>query len=80
MLRLLSRRSSLSQTSSIALLTKKFIRRLTHNQWIQKRSNEQIFVVQQKLNNRPRKTLNYLTPNEEFLRLTGQFPSDALRC
>ena len=45
-----------------------------------KLSNEQIFVVKQKLNNRPRKTLNYLTPNEEFLRLTGQFPSDALRC
>lgn len=34
-------------------------------------SPKQILEVEQKLNNRPRKTLGYRTPSEEFLRLTG---------
>ena len=41
---------------------------------------EQVFMVQQKLNNRPRKSLGYRTPNEEFLRLTGRSQNYALRC
>lgn len=40
---------------------------------------ERLLKVQQKLNNRPRKTLNYQTPNEEFLRLTGIDLNYALR-
>lgn len=32
---------------------------------------EQVFEVEKKLNNRPRKTLGFRTPSEEFLRLTG---------
>ena len=31
---------------------------------IAKISNDDIYVIQEKLNNRPRKSLNYLTPNE----------------
>lgn len=45
-----------------------------------KLSSEQVFMVQQKLNNRPRKSLEYRTPNEEFLRLTGLSQNYALRC
>lgn len=36
-----------------------------------KLTQEQVLEVEKKLNNRPRKTLNFRTPNEEFLRLTG---------
>lgn len=36
-----------------------------------KLTQEEVFTVERKLNNRPRKTLGYRTPNEEFLRLTG---------
>ncbi|KKR96640.1 MAG: Integrase [candidate division TM6 bacterium GW2011_GWE2_41_16] len=45
-----------------------------------KLNSEQVFMVQQKLNNRPRKSLEYRTPNEEFLRLTGLSQNYALRC
>jgi len=30
-----------------------------------------VLAVEKKLNNRPRKTLNYRTPIEELMRLTG---------
>ena len=36
-----------------------------------KLTQEQVLKVERKLNNRPRKTLNFMSPNEEFLRLTG---------
>lgn len=36
-----------------------------------KLTQEQVLEVEKKLNNRPRKTLSFRTPNEEFLRLTG---------
>lgn len=36
-----------------------------------KLTQKQVLEVENKLNNRPRKTLNFNTPNEEFLRLTG---------
>lgn len=36
-----------------------------------KLTQEQVLEVEKKLNNRPRKTLDFRTPNEEFLRLTG---------
>lgn len=36
-----------------------------------KYSNQDIYAIQEKLNNRPRKSLNYLTPNEVFARETG---------
>jgi IS30 family transposase len=39
-----------------------------------KLDEQQVFAVEKKLNNRPRKTLNYRTPNEEFIRLTGANP------
>lgn len=32
-------------------------------------TNEEVYAVQEKLNNRPRKSLNYLTPNEVFAKL-----------
>ena len=35
--------------------------------------------VEKNLNNRPRKLLQFRTPNEEFLHLTGQKPTYALR-
>jgi len=44
-----------------------------------KLTSEQVLAVEKKLNNRPRKTLGYRTPNEEFLRLTGKLPFYALR-
>ncbi len=34
-------------------------------------TQQQVLAVGKKLNNRPRKTLRYRTPSEEFLRLTG---------
>ena len=34
-------------------------------------TDDEVLAVENKLNNRPRKTLGYRTPNEEFLRLTG---------
>lgn len=34
-------------------------------------TQQEVLAVEQKLNNRPRKSLGYRTPNEEFLRLTG---------
>ncbi len=43
-----------------------------------KLTHEQVREVEENLNNRPRKTLNFKTPNEEFLRLTGKFPNYAL--
>lgn len=36
-----------------------------------KLTSEQVLEVEKKLNNRPRKTLGFRTPAEEFLRLTG---------
>ena len=36
-----------------------------------KLDQQQVLAVEKKLNNRPRKTLGYKTPREEFLRLTG---------
>jgi len=39
-----------------------------------KLTQEQVLEVENKLNNRPRKTLGYRTPNEEFLLLTGILP------
>lgn len=42
---------------------------------------EQVLAVEDKLNNRPRKTLGYKTPNEEFLHLTGiNLKNYSLRC
>lgn len=35
-------------------------------------SDEQIYVIQEKLNNRPRKSLNYLTPNEWLSIITNE--------
>ena len=43
-------------------------------------TQQQVLVVEKKLNNRPRKTLGYRTPNEEFLRLTGVDLNYALQC
>lgn len=43
-----------------------------------KLDQQQVLAVEKKLNNRPRKTLGYRTPSEEFLRLTGINLSDAL--
>ena len=42
-------------------------------------SDQQVLEVEAKLNNRPRKTLGYQTPLEEFLRLTGMELSYALQ-
>jgi transposase, IS30 family len=44
-----------------------------------KLTQEQVLKIEKKLNNRPRKTLGYSTPNEEFLRLTGTLPNYAFR-
>jgi IS30 family transposase len=44
-----------------------------------KLTQERVFQVAQKLNNRPRKTLDYRKPKEVFLLLTGINPDDALR-
>ena len=43
-------------------------------------TQQQVLEVEQKLNNRPRKTLGYRTPSEEFLRLTGVNLNYALQC
>ena len=43
-------------------------------------TQQQVLEVEQKLNNRPRKTLGYRTPIEEFLRLTGVDLNYALQC
>jgi IS30 family transposase len=43
-------------------------------------TQEQVRFVEENLNNRPRKLLNYRTPNEEFLRLTGLSFFYALQC
>lgn len=45
-----------------------------------KLTDKQVRIVEENLNNRPRKTLKYNTPNEEFLRLSGAFPDYALQC
>ena len=46
-----------------------------------KLTQKQVLAVEQKLNDRPRKTLGYKTPNEEFLHLTGiNLKNYALRC
>lgn len=45
-----------------------------------KLTQEQVKKVEDNLNNRPRKMLNFKTPNEEFLHLTGIVPGYALRC
>ncbi len=45
-----------------------------------KLTQRQVQMVEENLNNRPRKTLKFNTPNEEFLRLTGTLPGYALRC
>jgi IS30 family transposase len=43
-------------------------------------THEEIRQIEENLNNRPRKKLNFNTPNEEFLRLTNMVPSYALHC
>lgn len=46
-----------------------------------KLTKEQVLAVEKKLNDRPRKTLGYKTPNEELLHLTGiNLINYALRC
>lgn len=35
-------------------------------------TDEYVYYVQERLNNRPRKSLNYLTPNQAFAQFTGQ--------
>jgi IS30 family transposase len=44
-----------------------------------KLTHEEVQNVEKNLNNRPRKLLQFRTPNEEFLHLTGQKPTYALR-
>ena len=39
---------------------------------ISKLTDDQIYAIQEKLNNRPRKSLNYLTPNQVIDQETGQ--------
>lgn len=43
-------------------------------------SKEMLAEIEDLLNNRPRKVLNYMTPNEKFIELTGVFAGVALRC
>ena len=45
-----------------------------------KLTQKQVRMVEENLNNRPRKTLKFNTPNEEFFRLTGTLPGYALQC
>jgi IS30 family transposase len=45
-----------------------------------KLTHEQVKIVEDNLNNRPRKMLNFKTPNEEFLHLTGIRLGYSLRC
>lgn len=45
-----------------------------------KLSHEQLERVEKLLNSRPRKSLRYQTPNEVFLRETGEYRNVALRC
>lgn len=42
-------------------------------------TDENVSFVENQLNNRPRKTLGYRTPNQEFLRLTNVDPNYAFR-
>ena len=42
-------------------------------------TDDDVSFVENQLNNRPRKTLEYRTPNQEFLRLTGIDPNYAFR-
>ena len=42
-------------------------------------TDEEVRNIEKKLNNRPRKLLQFRTPNEEFLLLTGRKPTYALR-
>ena len=44
-----------------------------------KLTHEEVQNVEKKLNNRPQKLLQFRTPNKEFLHLTGQKPTYALR-
>jgi IS30 family transposase len=43
-------------------------------------TNEQVEIVQNKLNNRPRKKFGYQTPNEVFLHKLNQLPKVAFMC
>jgi transposase, IS30 family len=43
-------------------------------------TNEQVELVQNKLNNRPRKKFGYQTPNEVFLQKLNQLPKVAFMC
>ncbi len=40
---------------------------------------KEVRIVEKMLNDRPRKLLQFKTPNEEFLNLTGRKPTYALR-
>lgn len=42
--------------------------------------DEQVKIVEDNLNNRSRKMLNFKTPNEEFFHLTGISLGYSLRC
>lgn len=54
--------------------TNMFIRQyLPKNAPIDSMSDERICEIQEKLNNRPRKCLNYMTPNEYFNSLTDKW-------
>lgn len=45
-----------------------------------KLTEEDVLEVEKKLNSRPRKTLGYSTPNEEYFSLTGTLPFYAFQC